>query len=172
MVFFWIYFIFSTVWGNDPTGRAYFSNGWFNHQLEKDWHFVMIWDSLQEEMQLVKLLRSGDVFVKCLFSCWFCIFLPRLLFKKLCPVISCSNRMKFQLWFMDFCTLIPDLPPMHILWVEGPLFPRLALDPWWAVATGSEEQPESVAAVVKNTSCFKICLSVVLRIVFPVLFRK
>ena len=50
--------------------------------------------------------------------------------------------MKFQpaVWVVihDFCTLIPDLLPMHVLWVEGPLFPRLALDPWWAVATGSE----------------------------------
>ena len=28
-------FIFIQTWGNDPIWRAYFSNGWFNHQLEK-----------------------------------------------------------------------------------------------------------------------------------------
>ena len=30
---FQIFFIFTPTWGNDPFWRAYFSDGWFNHQL-------------------------------------------------------------------------------------------------------------------------------------------
>ena len=30
---FWIFFIFTPSWGNDLIWQAYFSNGWFNHQL-------------------------------------------------------------------------------------------------------------------------------------------
>ena len=34
-------FFFIPTWRNDPIWRAYFSNGWFNHQLE--WAFPKIW---------------------------------------------------------------------------------------------------------------------------------
>ena len=36
------FLIFKPTWGNNPIWRAYFSNGWLNHQLEKHWGHVFV----------------------------------------------------------------------------------------------------------------------------------
>ena len=74
------FFMFTPTWGNDPIWRAYFSKGWFNHQLEKLGFLVVgfggvidnhIYPTSREQKKRVVIhLKNGGLKEDFLFPFW------------------------------------------------------------------------------------------------------